>query len=101
MVALVNAGLAGFLVSLVLLECLRALVGVRWPVQADGFQVERRLLPWLIALLAGPALLWERSLPYRRRTAGSLGDLAMLMGLVAIWSASYGASLGWLLGVVI
>lgn len=100
-VALVNAALAGFLVSLLFLEGLRPLVGVRWPVQSDGLQVERRLLPWIIALLAGPALLWDRSLPYRQRNAGRPGDVVVLVALVAVWSASYGASLRWLLGAVV
>lgn len=95
-----NAGLAGFLLSLILLDGMRRLAGRHWPVQGEGLQFERRLLPWLIALIAGPALLWDQSRPYRRRRRGTAADLALLLVLIGVWSASYGISLGWLVSAL-
>jgi hypothetical protein len=96
-----NAGLAGFLVSMMILDCLRPVIGARWPVQAEGLQFERRLLPWALAVITGPALLWDQSKPYRTRRAGTLADVAVLMPLVAVWSASYGVTLSWLVTALV
>lgn len=100
-VEIANAGLAGFLMSLLVLHMIRPLVGEHWPAQAEGFRLERRILPWLIAIMAGPAVLWDRSRPYRSGQAGSFGDLVLLMALVVVWSASYGISLGWLVDTLV
>lgn len=90
---LVQAGLLGFLCSLVLLEVLARLVGRRWPVQSAGFQLEFRLLPWVLAVLAGPALFFEATAPYRRMRAGQRLDGLLVWALLAVWSASYGTVL--------
>lgn len=100
-VEIANAGLAGFLISLLVLDIIRPLVGEHWPLQVEGFRLERRLLPWLIAIVAGPAVLWDRSRSYRSGQAGSFSDAVLLMMLVAVWSASYGFSLGWLVETLI
>ncbi len=92
-ITLANAGLSGFLVSLLVLECLRPIVGAHWPEQRQGLQMENRVLPWAIAVLAGPALLWDQSRAYRSRRVGSLADLGVIVVLIAVWSASYGVSL--------
>lgn len=94
-IALTNAGLAGFLVSLMMLECLRPVFGTAWPVQPQGLQFERRLAPWLLALLAGPALLWDQLRVCRLRKALSPADCGLVAVLIAVWSASYGVSLAW------
>ena len=90
---LLNWTLAGFLVSLVLATALRALMAERWPVQNAGFRIERRAAPWLLAFAAGPALFFDATARYRRREAGTKGDLAIVLLLLGIWSLSYGLCL--------
>lgn len=80
----------GFLVSLVVADLLRWGVGFRWPQQQAGFQIELRVLPWILTLAAGPALLWDAIGPFRRREAGGPADLAIGVFVLAIWSGSYG-----------
>lgn len=92
---LANVGLAGFLVSLMVLEGLRPLIGGNWPVQDEGLQFERRLAPWVLALVAGPALLWDQTAVYRKRQAGHAADLVLLALILAVWSACYGGSLAY------
>ncbi len=89
-IELAEDAIGGFLVSLVMVEVLRRAVGFRWPEQQAGFQLERRLMPWLLTLAAGPALLWDATAPYRRREVGGPADLLAVGFVLAIWSGSYG-----------
>lgn len=88
--SLLVQALAGFLVSLMMLEMLRFMLKERWPQQVDGLQLELRPLPWLLALAAGPALFWDATAAYRRREAGTAVDLLAIVLVLSIWSASYG-----------
>ena len=87
---LAQSTLAGFLCSMIVLELLAITLKRKWPAQQPGFQLEMRLLPWLLALLAGPALFFDATARYRRMRAGSLADCVTVWGLLAVWSASYG-----------
>nr|WP_316654243.1 hypothetical protein [uncultured Gellertiella sp.] len=95
-VHLAEAALAGFLVSLLVCDMARPLVGAQWPQQREGLQWEKRILPWILALAAGPALLWDASRPFRLRKTGTALDLVALALIFTVWSACYGLSLGWL-----
>lgn len=95
---LAEAALEGFLISLFILEISRALVGDHWPVQVEGFQIERRILPWVLAIVAGPALIWDAGKPFRQRERGTWADCAAALVIFAAWSLSYGLSVHWLVG---
>lgn len=90
--SLLVQGLAGFLMSLLMLDLLRFLLRERWPQQVEGLQLELRPLPWLLALLAGPALFWDATEAYRKRRAGTVTDLAAIAIVLLVWSISYGAA---------
>lgn len=99
MMFLAVQGVAGFLGSLVMLEVLRSLLKERWPQQVEGLQLELRPLPWLLALAAGPALFWDATAAYRRREAGTVGDLLAIALVLTVWSMSYGMALRFLLQI--
>ncbi|MBB4064879.1 hypothetical protein [Gellertiella hungarica] len=84
---------AGFLASLIVLDLLRWCIGEAWPEQRSGLQLERRLLPWALAIAAGPGLMWDATAAYRRREAGTAYDLAAILVVMLLWSASYGLCL--------
>lgn len=90
---LAQATLFGFLCSMIVLEVLSRLFKRHWPAQAPGLQLERRLLPWVLAVLAGPALFFDATAGYRRMRAGTVADCVAVWMLLAVWSASYGAVL--------
>lgn len=90
MTSLLVQGLTGFLVSLVMLEMLRFMLKGRWPQQVEGLQLELRPMPWLLALVAGPALFWDATVAYRRRETGTAVDLLAIVLVLAVWSTSYG-----------
>lgn len=90
LIALLSAAAAGFCVSILVMDAARLLAGSRWPQQAAGLQFERRALPWLLALVAGPALLWERA---RMMTADPVLPLAqrlLAVAMTAAWATVYG-----------
>lgn len=96
----VNA-VAGFLVSLLVADGLRFGFGLSWPQQAAGLRFEKRPLPWLLALAAGPALLYDSALAHRRQGRASGWDLAAAGLVVALWSMSYGQCLAGLAGLLL
>ena len=90
---LAQATLLGFLCSMIVLEILSCLLHRHWPVQASGFQLERRFLPWLLTVIAGPALFFDATARYRLLRAGTVADCVTVWALLAVWSASYGTVL--------
>ena len=80
----------GLAMPLAILDGLRVFVGGHMPVQHDGFQIETRLSPWLLALLAGPGLLFERMTAGWRDGTISGHDLASGAFIVVGWAAIYG-----------
>ncbi len=88
--ALAVDGVAGFLVSLVVAAILRRGLGYRWPVQEAGFRIETRVLPWLLTLAAGPALLYDATADQQRQGLARPLDLLAAGFVLVIWSGSYG-----------
>ena len=80
----------GLAMPLAILDGLRAVIGPGMPVQHDGFQIETRLAPWLLALLAGPGLLLERLVEAWHRQALTAGDLSFGVFIVLGWAGIYG-----------
>ena len=80
----------GLALPLAILDGLRALVGSSMPVQRDGFQIETRLSPWLLALIAGPGLLIERLIEAWRGQSLRAGDLPAGAFIVLGWATIYG-----------
>jgi hypothetical protein len=80
----------GLAVPLAILDAARTILEDRLPVQAEGFQIERRLMPWLLAVIAGPALLFDRVAEGWRE--GSLSRSDILSGAVITlgWAMIYG-----------
>ena len=93
---MVNAGdlfislVAGLALPLALLDGLRLFVGEALPEQRDGFQIERRLAPWLLAVIAGPGLLIERLAAGWREEMLSRGDLTAGCFIALGWAMIYG-----------
>jgi len=80
----------GLALPLILLDGLRALVGSRMPIQNDGFQVETRLLPWLLAVIAGPGLLIEKLIEGWKAHSLGAGDLPVGAFIAFSWATIYG-----------
>lgn len=79
----------GLAVPLAILDAARTMLeGL--PEQASEFQVERRLAPWLLALFAGPALLFDRVAQGWREGAFSRGDILSGVIITAGWATLYG-----------
>lgn len=81
---------AGLAIPLAILDAARIMFGDGLPVQADGFQLERRLSPWLLALFAGPALLFDRIVEGWRENHLSTADIASGIFITVGWAAIYG-----------
>jgi hypothetical protein len=85
------AAALGFVLPVILMDLARHRLAARWPVQRqEGFRLELRALPWVLAFIAGPAILWERARRHRGRGWGYGAELGMLYGLTALWSVCYG-----------
>ena len=71
-------------------DAARTMLGDRLPAQDEGFQLESRLTPWLLALFAGPALLFDRLAKGWREGALSRADIASGAFITAGWAGIYG-----------
>lgn len=80
----------GLALPLAILDGLRAFVGSRMPVQHDGFQIETRLSPWLLAVIAGPGLLVEKLIEGWKEQSLSARDLPAGAFIAVGWAATYG-----------
>lgn len=80
----------GLALPLAILDGLRALVGVGMPAQHDGFQVETRLSPWLLAVIAGPGLLVEKLIEGWKEQSLGAGDLPACAFIAVGWATIYG-----------
>jgi hypothetical protein len=80
----------GLAVPLAILDVARSLLEGELPRQADGFHLERRVMPWVLALLAGPALLFDRVAEGWREKSYSNSDIAIGIFLTAGWASIYG-----------
>lgn len=79
----------GLAVPLAILDAARTMLeGL--PEQVAGFQVEWRLTPWLLALFAGPALLFDRVAEGWREGAYSRSDIFSGIFITAGWATIYG-----------
>ena len=81
---------AGLAVPLAILDAARIILEDRLPVQDNGLQFERRLTPWLLALIAGPALLFDRVAEGWREKSMSAADIVCGVFITAGWAAIYG-----------
>lgn len=81
---------AGLAVPLAILDAARTILDERLPVQGAGLQFERRLAPWLLALFAGPALLFDRIAEGWKERAISTGDVAFGAFITIGWAMIYG-----------
>ena len=83
---MVNAGdlfvcvVAGLAMPLAMLDGFKALAGTALPSQGAGFQLERRPLVWLMAILLGPGLFADRMLAAWRE--GQLSPADRINGFV-------------------
>lgn len=84
---------AGFLVSLLVADGLRLVLGLSWPRQSAGLRLELRLMPWIVTITAGPALLYDATVSHLREGALNRLDLAAATLVLLLWSASYGQCL--------
>jgi hypothetical protein len=80
----------GLALPLAILDGFRAVVGSGMPVQHDGFQIETRLSPWLLAVIAGPGLLVEKLLRGWRAQSLAAGDLPAGAFIALSWATIYG-----------
>jgi hypothetical protein len=93
---MVNAGdlfvcvVAGLAMPLAMLDGFKAFAGSALPSQGVGFQFERRLLVWLLALLLGPGLFADRMLSAWREGELSLADCVNAFLITLGWAAIYG-----------
>lgn len=79
----------GLAVPLAILDAARTMLeGL--PEQGQGFQIERRWMPWLLALLAGPALLFDRVAEGWREGAFGRSDIVSGIVITAGWATIYG-----------
>lgn len=92
---------AGFLVSLLVAEALRLCLGLSWPRQAAGLRFERRLMPWIVTIAAGPALLYDATVSHMQDGVMNRLDLAAAGLVLLLWSASYGQCLSGLARLVL
>ena len=82
--------IAGLAVPLAILDAARTILDGHMPLQIDGLQFERRALPWILALLAGPGLLVDRVAESWREGTMSGGDLAQGVAITLGWAGIYG-----------
>lgn len=80
----------GMAVPLAILDAARTILAGGLPVQDEGFQFERRLAPWLLALFAGPALLFDRIVEGWREGTLSKADIASGVFITVGWAGIYG-----------
>jgi hypothetical protein len=81
---------AGLAVPLAILDAARTVLADRLPVQTEGLQFERRLMPWLLAVLAGPALLFDKVAEGWREGALSGADIVSGAAITLGWAMIYG-----------
>jgi hypothetical protein len=81
---------AGLAVPMAILDAARTLLDDRMPIQIAGLQFERRALPWLLALVAGPALLVDRVAEGWKEGAMSRADLTHGAVITLGWAGIYG-----------
>lgn len=81
---------AGLAVPLAILDAVRTVLADRLPVQAGGLQLERRLMPWLLAVFAGPALLFDKVAEGWREGTFSRADIASGVFITLGWAMIYG-----------
>lgn len=81
---------AGLAVPLAILDAVRTIMDKDLPLQINGLQFERRALPWILALLAGPGLLMDRVAEAWRDGAISRADLAHGVIITLGWAGVYG-----------
>jgi hypothetical protein len=82
--------IAGLAVPLAILDVAKAILDDGLPEQGDGLQFERRLAPWLLGLLAGPALLFERIAEGWREKSIPAVDIVSGTIITVGWAAVYG-----------
>jgi hypothetical protein len=80
----------GLALPLAILDGLRVFAGAGMPVQHDGFQIETRLSPWLLAVIAGPGLLIEKLLAGWKEQSLDAGDLPAGAFIALGWATIYG-----------
>lgn len=80
----------GLALPLAMLDGLKALIGSRLPAQHDGFQVETRLSPWLLAVIAGPGLLVEKLIAGWKEQSLGAGDLSAGVFIALGWATIHG-----------
>ena len=80
----------GFAVPLAILDAARTILDAAMPIQIEGLQFERRALPWMLALLAGPALMLDRVAEGWREATMSRTDRAHGVIITVGWAALYG-----------
>jgi hypothetical protein len=80
----------GLALPLAILDGFRTFVGSRMPVQHDGFQIETRLSPWLLAVIAGPGLLVEKLIHGWKEQSLNASDLGAGAFIAVGWATIYG-----------
>jgi len=80
----------GLAVPLAVLDAMRTMLDGELPSQGDGLQLELRLMPWLLALVAGPALLFDRVAESWRSGLLQRAELAAGIVIIAGWATIYG-----------
>ncbi|MBL0375073.1 hypothetical protein JJB09_23960 [Rhizobium sp. KVB221] len=81
---------AGLAIPMALLDAARTILGDGMPLQAEGFQLESRPLPWILGLFAGPALLFDRVVGGWRADTMTRNDVAQGAVIVIGWAGIYG-----------
>ena len=93
---MVNAGdlivcvVAGLAMPLAMLDGFRALAGSTLPSQPAQFQLERRPLIWILAVVLGPGLFADRMLSAWRERKLSRLDQTNALVITFGWAAIYG-----------
>ena len=82
--------IAGLSIPLAILDAARTILDEHMPLQIDGLQFEKRALPWILALLAGPGLLVDRVAEGWREGVMSRGDLVQGAIITLGWAGLYG-----------
>jgi|EndMetStandDraft_4_1072995.scaffolds.fasta_scaffold345168_1 hypothetical protein len=81
---------AGLAMPLAMLDGFRVLAGSALPSQGAGFQLERRPLVWLMAILLGPGLFADRMLAAWREGQLSVADGINAFVITLGWATLYG-----------
>jgi hypothetical protein len=81
---------AGFAVPLAIVDLVKALTEGHLPVQEGGARFERRMLPWFLALVAGPGLLVDRLAELWHLKSIGAGDLVSGTLIAFGWAFIYG-----------